>query len=66
VEATGFVVVEHVQFGPPAPATDEQLGAAEQLLLGRWRRNPIEMYRTLALQARSQFATTATTRKQCS
>jgi hypothetical protein len=52
IEATGLVRVEHVWFGPPPPATPEQLNLAQHFLLHRWRRNPVEAYRTLSLQAR--------------
>lgn len=51
-EATGVVLVEHVSFGPPPPATHDQLDLAQHLLVHRWRRNPVETYRTFALQAR--------------
>lgn len=52
VEATGVVIVDHVMWGPPPPATPKQLELAQHLLLHRFRRSPIENYRTFALQAR--------------
>lgn len=52
VEPTGVVVVTHVSLGSPAPASKEQLQAAQQLLFGRWLRSPVETYRTFSMQAR--------------
>lgn len=52
-EATGIVVVEHVWFGPPPPASADQLDIAAQFLISRWVSNPIETYRNFATQARN-------------